>query len=103
MIITVIVCIYCQSGHYWQNRTFGTLCVHCHVLWKIRAQTFNDLYCSPGIVRVIKSRRLRWESYVARMGKERGVYRSLVGKVEEKRPHGLPRRRWKDNIKMDLQ
>ena len=66
-------------------------------------EELNDLYCSPNIVRVIKSRRMRWAGHVARMGEERGVYRDLVGKQEGKRPLGRPRRRWVDNIRMDLQ
>ena len=60
-------------------------------------------FISPSIVRVINSRRMRWAGHVARMGKRRGVYRVLVGKPEGKRPPGRPRRRWEDNIKMDLQ
>jgi len=52
---------------------------------------------------VIKSRRMRWAGHVARMGEERVVYRVLVGKLEEKRSLGRPRRRWVDNIRMDLQ
>jgi len=63
----------------------------------------NELYCSPSIVRVIKSRRMRWAGHVARTGEERGAYRVLVGKPEGKRPLGRPRRRWVDNIMMDLQ
>jgi len=63
----------------------------------------NDLYCSPNIVGVIKSRRMRWVGHVACMGEERGAYRVLVGKPEEKRPLGRPRHRWVDNIRMDLQ
>ena len=54
-------------------------------------------------MRVIKSRRMRWAGHVARMGEEMGVYRVLVGKPEGKRPLGRPRRRWVDNIRMDLQ
>ena len=54
-------------------------------------------------MRVIKSRRMRWAGHVARMVEGRGVYRVLVGKPEGKRPLGRPRRRWEDNIKMDLQ
>ena len=63
----------------------------------------NGLYSSPNIVRVIKSRRMRWAGHVARMGEERGAYRVLVGKPEGKKPLGRPRRRWVDNIRMDLQ
>ena len=65
-------------------------------------EELNDLYCSPNIVQVIKSRRMRWAGHVARMGEGRGMYRVLVGKSEGKRPLGRPRRRWEDNIKMDL-
>jgi hypothetical protein len=54
-------------------------------------------------VRVVKSRRMRWAGHVARMGEGRGVHRVLVGKPEGKRQLGRPRRRWEDNIKMDLQ
>ena len=70
---------------------------------KLHNEELNDLYCSPNIVRVIKSRRIRWAGHVARMRERRGVYRVLVVKTEGKRPHGRPRRRWEDNIKMDLQ
>jgi len=70
---------------------------------RLNNEELNDLYCSPNIVRVIKSRRMRWAGYVARMGEERGVYRVLVGKLEGRRPLGRPRRRWVDNIRMDLQ
>ena len=61
------------------------------------------MICSPNTVRVIKSRRIRWAGHVARMGERRCVYRVLVGKPERKRALGRPRRRWEDNIKMDLQ
>ena len=60
-------------------------------------------YPSPNIVRVMKSRRMRWARHVARMGEERGVYRVLVGKPEGKRPLGRPRSRWVDRIRMDIQ
>jgi hypothetical protein len=60
------------------------------------------LYSSPNIIRVIKSRRMIWTGHVARMGERRNAYRILVGKPEGKRPLGRPRRRWVDNIKMDL-
>ena len=60
------------------------------------------MYSSPNIVRVIKSRRMRWAGHVARMEEERGVYKVLVGKPDCKRPLGRPRRRWEDNIKMEL-
>jgi len=70
---------------------------------KLHSEELNDLYCSPNIVRVVKSRRMRWAAHVARMGERRGVYRVLVGKPEGKRPLGRPRLRREDNIKMDLQ
>jgi len=69
---------------------------------KLHNEEFNDLYCSPSVVLVIKSIIMRWAGHVARMGERRGVYRILVGKPEEKRPLGRPGRRWEDNIKMDL-
>ena len=70
---------------------------------RLHNEELNDLYTSPNIVRVIKSRRMRWAGHVARMGEERGVYRVLVGKPEGRRPLGRPRRRWVNNIRMDLQ
>jgi hypothetical protein len=70
---------------------------------KLHNEELNDLYSSSNIVRVIKSRRMRWAGYVARRGERRGVYRVLVWKPEGKRQLGRPRRRWKDNIKIDLQ
>jgi len=70
---------------------------------KLHNEELNDLYTSPNIVQVIKSRRMRWAGHVARMGERRDVYRVLVGKSEGKRTLGRPRRRWEDNIKMDLQ
>jgi len=72
--------------------------------WRIlHNEGLIDLYSSPNTVRVIKSRRMRWTAHVARMEERRGVCRVLVGKPEEKRPLGRPRRRWEDNIKMGLQ
>ena len=70
---------------------------------KFHNEELSDLYSLPNIVRVVKSRRMRWTGHVARMGQGRGVHRILVGKPEGKRPVGRPRRRWEDNIKMDLQ
>jgi len=69
---------------------------------RLHNEELNDLYSSPNIVRVIKSRRMRWAGRVARMGAERGVYRVLVWIPEGSRPLGRPRRRWVD-IRMDLQ
>jgi len=66
-------------------------------------KNFYDLYCSPNIIRVIKSRRMRWAGHTARVGERRTAYRVLVGKPEVSRSLGRPRRRWVDNIKMDLQ
>jgi hypothetical protein len=60
------------------------------------------LYSSPNVIRMIKSRRMRWAGHVARMGQKRNAYRILVGKPEGRRPLKRPRRRWVDNIKIDL-
>ena len=70
---------------------------------RLHNEELNGLYCSPNIVRVIKSRRMRWAGHVARMGEETGVYSVLVGKPKGKGPLGRPRRRWVDNIRTDLQ
>ena len=70
---------------------------------KLHNEELSDLYCSPNIVRVIKSRRLRWAGHVARLEEGRGVHKVLVGKHVGKRPLGRTRRRWEDNIKMDLE
>src|SRR5215470_10217895 len=69
---------------------------------RLHNEELNDLYSSPNIIRVIKSRRMRWAEHVARRGEGRGAYRILVGRPEGRRPLGRPRRRWEDNIKMDL-
>ncbi|KAJ4446515.1 hypothetical protein ANN_13211 [Periplaneta americana] len=69
---------------------------------KLHNTELHALYSSPNIIRNIKSRRLRWAGHVARMGESRNAYRVLVGRPEGKRPLGRPRRRWEDNIKMDL-
>jgi hypothetical protein len=66
---------------------------------RLRNEEFNDLYSSPNIIRVIRSRRMRWAGHVARVGGKRGAYRILVGRPEGRRPLGRPRLRWEDNIK----
>jgi hypothetical protein len=69
---------------------------------KLHNEELHDLYSSPSIIRIVKSRRMRWAGHVARMGEKRIVYRLLVGKPDVKRPLGRPKRRWIDNIKIDL-
>jgi hypothetical protein len=69
---------------------------------KLHNEELHNLYSLPSIIRIIKSRRMRWAGHVARMGEKRNVCRLLVGKSEEKRPLGRPRCRWIDNIKMGL-
>ena len=69
---------------------------------KLHNAELHGLYSSPNIIRNLKSRRLSWAGHVARMEQFRNAYRVLVGKPESKRPLGRPRRRWEDNIKMDL-
>jgi hypothetical protein len=70
---------------------------------RLHNEELNDLYSSPNIIRVIKSRRTRWAEHVACMGEGRGAYRIFVGRPEGRRPLGKPRSRWEDNNKMDLQ
>ena len=85
------------------TRSFGPKRDEVTEEWrKLHNEELNDLYCSPNIVRVMKSRRIRWVGHVARMGERRGVYRALVEKPEGKRPLGRARCRWGYNIKMDL-
>jgi hypothetical protein len=69
---------------------------------KLHNEELHKLYSSPILIRMIKPRRIRWAGYVARMGETRNAHRILVEKTERKRPLGRPRRRWVDNIKMDL-
>jgi hypothetical protein len=69
---------------------------------KLHNEELHGLYFSPSIVRVIKASRMRWAGHVAYMGEVRGAYNILVGRPEGRRPLGRPRRRWEDNIKMDL-
>ena len=69
---------------------------------RLHNKELHALYSSLNVIWVIKSRRLIWAGHVARMGEKRGAYRVLVGKPERRRPPGRSRRRWEDNIKMDL-
>jgi hypothetical protein len=69
---------------------------------KLHNEELQNLYYSPSIIRIIKSRRMRWAGHIAQMRKKRNAYRILVGKPEGKRPLGRPRRGWEDNIKTDL-
>jgi hypothetical protein len=69
---------------------------------KLHNEELHNLYSLPSIIRIIKSRKMRWAEHVARMREKRNVYRLSVGKPEGKRPLGRPRRRRIDNIKMDL-
>jgi hypothetical protein len=69
---------------------------------KLYNEELRDLYSSPSIIKIIKSRRMRCAGHVARMGEKRNAYRLLVGEPEGKRPLGRSRRRWVDNIRMDL-
>jgi len=86
------------------RRVFGSKRDEVPGEWRIlHNEELRDLYSLPKIVRVVKSRRMRWAVHVARIAEGRGVHRFLVGKPEGKRPLGKPRRRREDNIKMDLQ
>jgi hypothetical protein len=86
-----------------QKRQFyGIVFTFISNLHKLHNEELRDLYSLPNIVRVVKSRRMRWAGHVARMGEGRGVHRVLMGRPEGKRPLGRPRRRWEDNIKWIL-
>jgi hypothetical protein len=69
---------------------------------KLHNEELHDLYSSPSIIRIIKARRMRWAEHVARMGEKSDAYKLLAGKPERRRPLGRPRRRWLDNIRMDV-
>jgi hypothetical protein len=69
---------------------------------KLHNKELRDLYSSPSVIRIIKSKRMRWAGHVAQMGEKRTAYGLLVGKPEGMRPLGRPRRKWVDNIRMDL-
>jgi hypothetical protein len=69
---------------------------------ELHNEELHNLYSSPSTIRMIKSRMMRWAEHVARKEEKRNAYRLLVGKPEGKRPLGRQRRRWEDNIKMDL-
>ena len=85
------------------RRAFGAKTDEVTGEWrKLHNEELSDLYSLPNILRVVKSRRMRWAGHVACMAEGRGVHRVLVGKSEGKRPFGRPRRRWEDNIKMGL-
>ena len=85
------------------RRVFGSKRDEVTGEWrKLRNEDLMNLYSLPNILRVVNSRRMRWVGHVARMGEGRGMHRFLVWKPEGKRPLGRPRRRWEDNIKMDL-
>jgi hypothetical protein len=85
------------------RRIFGTKRDEVTGDWrKLHNEELHSLYSSPNIIRMIKSRRMSWARHVERMGEKRNAYRILVGKSEGKRPLGKTRRRWVDNIKIDL-
>jgi hypothetical protein len=85
------------------KRIFGPKRDEVTGVWgKMHNEELHGLYSSPSIIRVIKARRMRWAGQVAHMGEVRGAYNILVGRPEGRRLLGRPRRRWEDNIKMDL-
>jgi hypothetical protein len=106
IIIVIIIIIIIITIPVFHNYDLSFLSYRDEVTGECRRlhnEELNDLYSSPNIVRVIKSRRMRWAEHVARMDERRGAYRVLVGRPEGRRPLRRPRRRWEDNIKMDLQ
>jgi hypothetical protein len=90
-------------GNRAPRKTFGAQTDEVTGTWRrLHNEELYDLYCSLDIIRVIKSRRMRWAGHVARMGEGRGAYRVLVGRPEGRRPLGRPGHSWDDNIKMSL-
>jgi len=86
------------------SRVFGPKRDEVTGKWKkLHKEELSNLYSLPNLLRVVKSRRMRQAGHVERMGEERGMHRVLVGKPEGKRPLGRPRRRWEENVMMDLQ
>jgi len=93
-----------EEHRLWVRRIFGPKRDEVKRDWrKLHNEELNGLYSLTNTLRVIKSRRMKWAVHVAHLGEKIGVYRVLVRKPEGKRPFGRPRRRWEDNIKMDLQ
>jgi hypothetical protein len=97
----VVDSTFCENGVL--RRIFGPKRDEVTGGWrKLHTEELHGLYSSPSIVRVIKARRMRWAGHVVRMGEVRGAYNILVGRPEGRRALGRPRRRWEDNIKMNL-
>jgi hypothetical protein len=90
-------------GNKMLRRIFGPKWDEVTGEWiKLHNEELNDLYSSPSIIRIIKARRMKWAGHVARMGEKRNTYRLFVGKSERMRSLGRPRRRWVDDIRIDL-
>jgi hypothetical protein len=107
LFILLLLTVFAQRLRVFENRVlrriFGPKRDEMTGGWrKLHDEELHGLYSSPSIVRVIKARRMRWAGLVARMGEVRGAYNILIGRPEGRRPLGRPRRRWKDNIKMNL-
>jgi hypothetical protein len=99
---SILYAISLNVQHKVLRRIFGPKRDEVTGEWsKLHNEELYDLYSSPSIIRIIKSRRMRWVGHVARMGEKRNAYRLLVRKPEGKRPLGRPSRRWMDNIRMD--
>jgi hypothetical protein len=69
---------------------------------KLHGAELHNLYCSPDVIKMVESRRMRWDVACGTRGREEKLYKVLVGKADRKRPLGRPRRRWEDGIRMDL-
>jgi hypothetical protein len=85
------------------SRIFGAKMNEVMGGWrKLHNEELHNYYCSPSIIRMIKSRRMRWAGHIDRMGEKRSAYRILLGNLEGNRPLERPSRRWEDNIKIEL-
>jgi hypothetical protein len=98
-------CLSCSNSTTSEFLWNVLLCVIIEVAgeWrKLHIEELRDLYSSPSIIRIMKSRRIRWAGHLARMGAKGNAYKLLAGKPGGRRPLGRPRRRWVDNNRMDV-
>jgi hypothetical protein len=100
--VEIYVRAQCSQNIRTANKSFNVSEPHLGGWRKLHNEELHNLYCSPSVIRMTKSKRMSWAGNVARMGEKRNAYRILVGKPKGKRPLGSPRCRWEDNIRINL-